>query len=155
MPALISFLSAKITGALQIPLSVESCINPSVLRRAFIIRRAFRPPSGSPSSVGRPALHRTLRLLLFVPRSVGLSVFRRSFRPPSSSHFGVLPPVERFALRQALCLPLGVPPSVGISVLCRSLCPRSGSPPSVGRSAVRRVLHFGDQSPVERLALLR
>ena len=63
-------------------------------------------------------------------------------------------PVERFALRQSLRLPSGIPPSFGLYVLCWVFCPPSGSTPSVGCSAVRRDFYFGNQSSVERLALL-
>ena len=102
---------------------------PYVLCQAFIISRALRPPSGSPSSVGRPTLHRALRLPLGVPPSVGLTVFRWAFCPPSSSQFGDPSSVERSALRW-------------------TFRPPSGSPSSVGRSAVRRVLHSAISCPL-------
>ena len=140
-------LSEKITGALQISLSVESRVNPSVLCQAFVICRAFRPLSGSLSSVGRPTLHQALRLLSAVSRSVGLSVFRRAFRPPSSSHFGDLSSVERSAPRWAFCPPSGCLPSIGHTALRRALRSLSCYPSSVGRSTLHRGLCLPSDSP--------
>ena len=90
----------KRTGALQITLSVKSCVNPSVLRGAFII-------------------------FLGVPPSVRISAFRWASCPPL-----VYPSsVGRSAFCRALRLPLGIPPSIEfsirISVICWASCPPS------------------------------
>ena len=85
------------------PLSVESCLKISVLRRAFILpssvlpciklsvfRRAFRPLSSSPSSAKRSVLrrpfqfiHSAIRLTLSVESFVNFSVFRLPLVAPS------------------------------------------------------------------------
>ena len=67
----------------------------------------------------------------------------------------------RFALRQALRIMLGVPPSIGLSVFRRAFLPPSASPYSVGHSALRRVfisaIHrpLSVPPPVECSALCR
>ena len=139
-----------------------------------VLRQSICLPSIVHYSVGCSALRRALRLPSGVPSSIGLSVIRRAFRPPlgSPSSVGhsalrrvlnseirrpliVPPPVESSALRWALRLPLGSLFSVGLSVFRQAFRPPSGYLSSVRLSAVRRVLHFGDQSSVECLALLR
>ena len=157
-------LSQKRTGALHIPLSVDSRVNLFILCQAFIIpsgvlpsvglsvfRRAFHPPLGSPSSVRRSSLHRALCLPSGILPSVEFSI-RRSivcwlFRPPLS----VPPSIGISAFRQESRPPLGSLLSVGLSVFRLMFRPLSGSLYSLWCSAVCLFLHSAISRPLRVL----
>ena len=105
---------------------------------ALISFRSAKKNRSAPNPVERRVLRQSIRPLLSVHYSVGLSAFRQAFRPL----LGSLSSVRLSAFRRAFHPPLGSPPSVRRPALRRALRSLSGSLSSVGRSALRRALRL-------------